>query len=1001
MICGKTLDVGPGQRHSLLRRINFVESHNLLLSKPVSGHLVAKRERFLTATFANTLAALLLALMLPGHSSSHAQTLPTDLLGAAAAAASGGASTGSTGSDALGTSGALQSGAQQVDSAGAALSNTGLNPQSALRAGVPQGKAKATKGEVGTEALNAAKPGTAAGQESQLEEIEFQRFVRKSTGQSLSLYGYDLFSSASFGAVQAYTVPSGYLMGPGDELVLQVYGLFDVADRITIDRDGRITLPKVGPLTLAGVPFSEVEKVITAHLAKVYKNFSLSVSMGRLRSIEVFVVGQARHPGKQVVSSLSSLINALFETGGPSANGSMRAIELRRAGKTVATVDLYKFLAKGDNTGDAHLLSGDVIFIPPAGPRAAVLGTVNSPAIYEVKAGEAIGDVLALSGGLPVLASPHKVQLDRVNPKEAVARYVQDFALDKDGLAKPLAAGDVLTVFQISPQIANVVTLEGNVLYPMRFSFKPGMKVSDILIDLHQLLPGTYWQQVNKGSLAQQGDLERDTEREKARIKAADKSNNRLSDLQSNISDAGAGRQALSANYMQSSIADTAAGRQARSANYSRAEVNLHYATIQRLDASRLRTRTLAFNLTKAIEKDPQEDLLLQSGDIVTVYKPGDAGADTLDSVYVTGDVVGGAQRFVWRPGFTVKDIIPSAQWLIEYYNYWQRPSGNVLRDDINWDYAQIIRRVPATLSSEAINFSLADAVLRELPSSNIALQPGDQINLFTIGQVPLPIAKRQRMVTVSGEVAVPGVYQAADGETLAQLIRRAGGFTADAYVFGTEFRRESIRINQQENLDRLIKRYEQQIQADSSKRLQNVSAVNSQDQAAAIQAGIQADQLRLASLRKLQATGRVALGLDTSNPKLPQLTLENGDAITIPPVPAFVGAFGAVHNENAILWKPGMNVRDVVRQAGLTNYSDDSELYVMRADGTVQGGSGGGIFSSSNTGLSLMPGDTVVVPEKADRETAYSAFVRGAKDWTAILAQFGLGAAALRSLGY
>jgi hypothetical protein len=235
----------------------------------------------------------------------------------------------------------------------------------------------------------------------------------------------------------------------------------------------------------------------------------------------------------------------------------------------------------------------------------------------------------------------------------------------------------------------------------------------------------------------------------------------------------------------------------------------------------------------------------------------------------------------------------------------------------------------------------------------------------------------------------------------LAQLIRRAGGFTADAYPFGMEFRRESTRISQQENLNRLIKRYEQQVQADTSKRLQNVSAVNSQDQAAAIQAGIQADQLRLTSLRKLQATGRVALGLEPSNPTLPLLTLEDGDTVTVPPVPAFVGAFGAVYNENAILWKPGMNVRDVLRQAGLTNYSDDGELYVMRADGTVQGGSGGGFFSSSNNSLSLMPGDTVVVPEKADRETAYSAFVRGAKDWTAILAQFGLGAAAFRSLGY
>ena len=910
--------------------------------------------------------------------------MPTDLLGAVAGAGTG--ATGSTGSDALGTSNGLQSGAQQVDSAGAALANTGANPQSALRSSAPQSKARVTKSDVGTDALNRAQGGNLT-DDTPLEETEFQRFVRKSTGQSLKLYGYDLFSSASFGAVQAYTVPSGYLMGPGDELVLQVYGLFDVADRITIDRDGRITLPKVGPLTLAGVPFSEAEKVITAHLAKVYKNFNISVSMGRLRSIEVFVVGQARRPGKQVLSSLSSVINALFETGGPSANGSMRGIELRRAGKTITTVDLYKFLANGDSTGDAHLLSGDVIYIPPAGPRVGVLGTVNAPAIYEVKPGETIQSVLALSGGLPVLASPHKVQLDRVDPKQTVARYVQDFALDAEGLAKPMAAGDVLTVFQISPQIANVVTLEGNVLYPQRFAFKPGMKVSDILKDLQQLLPGSYWQQVNQGSLAQQSGKPAD--------KLADKSFGKPTELLTPEQQAN-----RLAELQGARATDASAAKLQPPASYSRPEVNLHYATIQRLDASRLRTRTLAFNLSKAIDKEPGEDLALQSGDIVTVYKAGDAGADTQDSVFITGEIVGGSQRFVWRPGFTVRDIIPSAQWLIDYYNYWQRSSAQNLRDDINWDFAQIIRRVPATLTSESISFDLADAVLRELPASNIRLQPGDQINLFTTAQVPLPIGKRIRMVTVSGEVAVPGVYQAGPSETLAQIIQRAGGFTKEAYPFGLDFRRESTRISQQENLDRLIKQYERQIQADSSKRLQNTTSTDSKDQAAAIQAGIQADQLRLATLRKLRASGRVTLGMQPQDAEVPQLVLEDGDIVSVPSVPAFVGAFGAVHNENAILWKNGMRVRDVISMSGLTNYSEESELYVMRADGTVQGGSGTGLFSN-NSSIPIMPGDTVVVPEKADRETGYSAFIRGAKDWTSILAQFGLGAAALRSLGY
>ena len=925
-----------------------LKGHILLFCKISEGSSVGARpgSKFLSSLSLVCLTVSLLFSILP---TAQAQTAA---MGAAIGAAMGGAdgasgSAGSTGSDALGGSG-LQAGAQQVDAAGQSLANpkdasTPANALEAARAAAAKGITKQSKSEVGTDPLSAAKTSTAAVGHP-LESTEFQSFVRLATGKSLPLYGYDLFEAGAFGSVQAYTVPSGYVMGPGDELVLQVYGLMDIADRFVIDRDGRITLPKVGPLTLAGVAFADAEKTITAHLNKVYRNFQVSVSMGRLRSIEVFVVGQARHPGKQVVSSLSTLINALFETGGPSANGSMRSIELRRGGKTIASVDLYQFLAKGDSSGDAHLLSGDVIYIPPAGPRSAVLGTINSPAIYELKFKESIKDVLSLSGGLPVLASPHRAQLDRVNPQEKVARFVKDFALDTQGLAVPLADGDVLTVFPISPQIANAITLQGNGITPLRTTFKPGMKVSDVLNDLSALIPGSYWLQLNQG---------------------------------------------------------------AASGSYSRPEINLHYATIQRLDSSKMRTRVLAFNLTKAVAKDPQEDLLLQSGDVLTVYKPGEAGADTQDSVYIAGDIVGGAQRFVWRPGFTVKDIIPSAQWLVDYYDYWQRPVGKNIRDEINWDYAQVIRRVPSTLSSEAITFNLGDAVLREDPASNLVLRPGDKITLFSTSQIAGPVAKRIRMVTVSGEVAVPGVYQALPGETLPQIIRRAGGFTADSYVYGLEFKRESVRASQQANLDRLIKQFEKQIEADSSKRLQNVTSSDGKDTATLVQAGLQADQLRLSNLRKLRASGRIALGLDPQNAvlqTLPLLALEDGDEVNVPYVPAFVGAFGAVHNENSVLWKRGVRVSDVIDQAGLTNYSDVSELYVLRADGTVQGGTNPGLFSgmfSSNRSLTLMPGDMVVVPEKADRETAYSSFVRGAKDWTAILAQFGLGAAAFRSLGY
>ena len=494
----------------------------------------------------------------------------------------------------------------------------------------------------------------------------------------------------------------------------------------------------------------------------------------------------------------------------------------------------------------------------------------------------------------------------------------------------------MLTVFQISPQIADVVTLQGNVAAPMRYTYRPGMRVSDLLSDPRQLIPTSYWVQQNAG--------------------------------------AGAG-------------------------SASRPEVNLDYATIQRLDTATLRTRVLAFNPRKALAREPAENLELQSGDIVTIYRPGDIGQEVDQSVTVRGAVVGGVQRFVWRPGFTVRDIIPSAQWLVEYYNYWQQRSGREWRQDINWDFAQVIRRVPETLQMRTLNFSLGGAVLNGNAADNLALQPGDQITLYTTTELPVPTAKRTRLVTLSGEVRVPGTYQVAPGETLLQVVQRAGGFTSEAYVYGLEFRRESTRAAQQQSLDRLVRRLEMQAQSDMQTRLQNV---NSTEQAAALQAAQAADAMRLASLRTLRASGRVSLRLDPERIVLPAVPLEDGDEVSVPARPAFVAAFGAVVNENAILWKPGMTVGDLLEVAGVTAIAESSETHILRADGSVVDASQRPSLLGLGRGIRgerLQPGDTLIVPERADRETLYTRFIRGAKDITQIFYQFGLGAAAIQTL--
>ena len=802
----------------------------------------------------------------------------------------------------------------------------------------PDAKALAKLGKTGVD--ESKLPAAESVKDNGADEIEFQRFVRSATGQTLRLFGFELFGAESnFSPVQAAPVPAGYILGPGDEIVVQTSGAIQFGMNLLIDRDGRVMVPKMGAVSLAGVPLNEAEKVLSAYIGKDYRNFTISVTMGRLRSIEVFVLGQARKPGKHLVSSLSSLTNALFETGGPTSNGSLRAIELRRAGKKIATVDLYAFLARADNSADMPLLAGDIIFIPPAGARAALVGTINAPAIYELRSGETINNMLDMSGGLPTLAAPQKAQLERVEASRQIARYVEDFALDSDGLKRTLKAGDILTVFQISPQIANVVTLQGNVASPLRYNFKPGMKVSDLLSDVRLLIPGSYWKQINEG---------------------------------------------------------VAAG------NYSRPEVNLDYATIQRLDPATLRTKIVAFNLRKAIGKDKVEDLDLLSGDIVTVYKPEDAGPETENSVAITGELVGGLRRFVWRAGFSVRDIIPSTQWLIEYYSYWQRPSARSLKNDINWDYAQIIRRVPEELKSKAVVFNLGKAIAGGSRADNIELQAGDQITLFTQDSMQMPIQRRVVMVKVDGEVAVPGLYQAEPGETLPQLLKRVGGLTAQAYLYGTDFSRESVRAFQQQNLDLVVRKLESKFQAQLSERTIDTL---SQNPALPIQQA-QA-KMQIEKLKSVRSNGRITLELDRQERSiagLPDLPLEDGDRILVPVTPGFVTAVGAVNNENVYIYKPGKTVADVLKTASLTEDADEDNIFVIRADGSIEAkkdrsGPLGSWFSGSFGSLALMPGDAVVVPVKLASESNYSLWIRGFKDWTQILSNLGLGAAAIKTL--
>lgn len=684
------------------------------------------------------------------------------------------------------------------------------------------------------------------------ELSEFQKFVWDNTGQLLPIFGAEFFANAqaTFAPIMNSPVPSDYPLGPGDELMIRGWGTTDIDYRATIDRNGTINIPTVGSVGLAGVKAADAENVIRAAVGRLYKGVTISVNFGQLRAITVYVVGQANRPGTYTVSSLSTLVTTLFASGGPNANGSMRRVQVKRGGKIAAELDLYSFIAKGDKSADIKLLDGDTIYIPPAGGFVALVGKVNSPAIYELKSGsETVQSMLEYAGGLPVVADPRRAFLERIDPSKNRPRSVEELVFNSEGLKHLLKNGDVLSVKSITPEFSNAVVLRGNVDQPVRAPFKQGMRITDLI---------------------------------------------------------------------------------------------------------------------------PSREYLISRGSIKRQNSAVATGNDERDTTENAGNIAG-------------------------------RIGG--LIDAINWDYAVVERVNRADLSVQLIPFNLGNVFTNPNGPDNLPLQPGDTVTIFSQDDVAVPMGKRQVFVRIEGEVKVPGVYQMTAGDTLQTLIAKAGGPTSNAYMFGTAFYREEVRKEQQANLQRAADRLEAQMHNEESTQAANLRAMSGADAAAAtsqLEAERRIAQERIARFRKLQPTGRIAFGLDPNDRSfahLPQVTLQNGDRLVVPAKPAFVHVFGAVNVEASPLWKPNARVSDYLKMAGTTADADVDNVFVMRVDGTVVSAESQGWFFGKIGGVEVMPGDTIVVPEKFDRQTAWTKFTQGAREWTQILANFGLGAAAIKTL--
>jgi protein involved in polysaccharide export with SLBB domain len=748
---------------------------------------------------------------------------------------------------------------------------------------------------------------------------EFQKYVLQTTGQALPLYGAEFFENLNNnnGQFSRSPVSDDYSLGAGDQLLIRVWGSTSAEATVSIDRQGSISFPKLGTLKLAGVKAGQMDAVVKAFFSKFYKNIEVSVSLGKLRKITVFVVGQARNPGSYSLTGQSTLTSALFASGGPNTSGSLRRLQLKRQGQTVAEFDLYNFLGNGDKSSDVKLQDGDVLLYPKAVGYMALLGKLNTQAVFEVKGDKDIlAEYISLAGGLPVTADPRRATLDRIQPGSDQPRSIQDLSLAGAGQQTLVTNGDVLTVAAIVPELANAVTLRGAVAQPTRMAWRQGIRVSDIISKKSLLInPDTVRKQ--NEVLFDNFEQER-TARGRARVPSdlavdrvlLEKKNNAEDQLQG-------GQQGLNGG--------------------------------KSLDIQQ--TRGIDLSKASIAEQTDREISIAQLG------KPVLAEENLADRI-------------------------------------------GKLNEEINLDYAVIERYSRDTLEVTLLPFHLGRVLATPKGKDDLALQPGDVITVFSYKDIQVPISRRQIFVRIEGEVNSPGVYQLGSNMNLQQLIQIAGGTTTEAFPFATSLFREEVKKTQKLNMDKILRKME----AESASVVAQVMQSGGMD-AVSLQAKIQSIQQSqkqsLDRFRTLRPEGRIAIDIpfDGSGKvnDFPAIRLENGDRIVIPSMPSFVQVFGFVNTESALIYRKGLTVKDYLAISGVGSSADLNGAILVRANGnaiTNQSTWGNDVLSAV-----VLPGDTIFLPEKFDRESVWSQSVRTAKDFTQVLYQLGLGAAAIKTL--
>lgn len=816
--------------------------------------------------------------------------------------------------------------------------------------------------------LPRAKDGMDKEQDKQAQEYDEQ----SDEEDELKPFGYDLFAGqpTTFSPLAKAPVPSNHLMGLGDKLLISLYGKANEQYELEVNRQGQVVVPGLPPMNVAGLTYSEAKDFIKQRIEEQNIGVSAHVAFGELGAIQVFVLGDAYTPGTYTISSLSTITHALFASGGIKEIGTLRNIQLKRAGKVVVNLDLYDLLLRGDTKDDVILRSGDVVFIPSVGKQVAVDGAVNRPAIYEVKPGETFKDLLAMVGG-PV----NEAYLSKVSVYQYKngTKHIQNVDLNKSAqLQKTVENVAQVIVPNAGERLQDAIQLLGEVTRPGFYEWYEGISLLSLIDSETGFF--TEHSDINYGLLLRRNKGEVQAIQFSPAKLLADKSYDKKlmpEDKLFIFSTNTKSKQLLSFEELTGEDPNQDLIKERVEKQIEEQFFWDLYTNLENENGAKQKTHDLATDLPTLFELENES-----FSDLIEKYKI--YRWDTSSRHYLLWP----AYKMVLDAN-RIGNVLPLIEVTgnVRYPGTYPLSEGGSLVDvldaaggvtDLASPMIKVSRETPSGVEQFDVNINVAKDFL---------IFGKDKVSVFT-----KPEANEFAQVQIRGEVKFPGTYTVKRGELLSSLIEKAGGLTQYAHADGAVFTRESLKIKEKENLLNLADELRKQVAAKRlTANVTDTSNVNYSEL-----------QRVLADLTDTEAVGRMVIDLPTllAGNVDSDVELIRGDILVVPPRSQTVSVVGEVYLPTSHRYRTEFSIDDYLESSGgVKKLGDENNVFVIQANGSVIRPENGFWYSSDSS--SLKPGDTIVVPLDAnpiDNLTLWSSV-------TQILYQSGVAIAAIGSL--